>query len=231
MFILQLIIIIFLIFTIYNIIEIQKFNKNGFIIELINLKENNSEKIKDAITLLNPILLIIKNETILYNDLISNNLNYIMNNYSLKKVNDLEQIHIFKDKNICEDLNLKEKINFNLDIFENFYIPLLFNKKHYLSIFKGYNIIPLQFCKHNVNIIYILEGKITLYLFNPKHKNVIINKNLESIKKYAHKYYLEKDNFFIIPPNWYYIQESNDTVLQYYIESDNYFTALYNLIR
>ena len=135
MFILQLIIIIFLIFTIYNIIEIQKFNKNGFIIELI--KENNSEKIKDAITLLNPILLIIKNKLILYDDLISNNLNYIMNNYSLKKVNDLEQIHIFKDKNICEDLNLKEKINFNLDIFEDFYIPLLINKKHYLSIFKG----------------------------------------------------------------------------------------------
>ena len=231
MFILQLIIIIFLIFTIYNIIEIQKFNKNGFIKELINLKGNNSEKIKDAITLLNPILLIIKNESILYDDLISNNLNYIMNSYSLKKVNELEQIQILKDKNICEDLNLKEKINFNLDIFEDFYIPLLFNKKHYLSIFKGYNIIPLQFCKHNVNIIYILEGKITLYLFNPKHKNAIMNEKLESIKKYAHKYYLEKDNLFIIPPNWFYIQESNDTVLQYYIESDNYFTVLYNLIR
>ena len=228
MFFLQLIIILFLIFTIYNIINIQKYNKNGFIVEL---KENDPEKIKDSLLLLNPILLNIKNESIFFIDLINNNLNYIINSYSFKKINELEQIQILKNNNVCEDLNLKEKINFNLDIFEDFYVPLLFNKKHYLSIFKGYNIIPLQFCKHNVNIIYILEGKITLYLFNPKHKNDIINKNLESIKKYAHKYFLEKDNFFIIPPNWYYIQESNDTVLQYYIESDNYLTYLYNLIR
>ena len=228
MFFLQLIIILFLIFTIYNIINIQKYNKNGFIVEL---KENDPEKIKDSLLLLNPILLNIKNESIFFIDLINNNLNYIINSYSFKKINELEQIQILKNNNVCEDLNLKEKINFNLDIFEDFYVPLLFNKKHYLSIFKGYNIIPLQFCKHNVNIIYILEGKITLYLFNPKHKNDITNKNLESIKKYAHKYFLEKDNFFIIPPNWYYIQESNDTVLQYYIESDNYLTYLYNLIR
>ena len=228
MFFLQLIIILLLIFIIYNIINIQKYNKNGFIVEL---KENDPEKIKDSLLLLNPILLNIKNESIFFIDLINNNLNYIINSYSFKKINELEQIQILKNNNVCEDLNLKEKINFNLDIFEDFYVPLLFNKKHYLSIFKGYNIIPLQFCKHNVNIIYILEGKITLYLFNPKHKNDIINKNLESIKKYAHKYFLEKDNFFIIPPNWYYIQESNDTVLQYYIESDNYLTYLYNLIR
>ena len=56
-------------------------------------------------------------------------------------------------------------------------------------------------------------------MFNPKHKQDILGKSLENIKKYAHKYHLKKDNLLIIPTNWYYIQESTDNVLEYNSEN------------
>ena len=58
-----------------------------------------------------------------------------------------------------------------------------------------------------------------------------MNKKLDNIKKYSHKYILKKNNVLIIPPNWYYTQESNDIVLQYHLDADNMFTVFYNLLR
>ena len=72
---------------------------------------------------------------------------------------------------------------------------------------------------------------IIIYLFNPKHKNEIKNSSLIDIKKYAHKYILNKDNLLLIPPNWFYIEEINNDTLQYHIDCDNYFTFLYNMIK
>jgi len=231
MFFFQLIIIIFLIFTIYSIIDIQKYNKHGFITEI---KKYDIDKIIYELSLLNPLLLTIENK-INYDYLLDNHLNNVFEDkeqvYSLKKINNIEQIQIFKNNNILNDFNLIEKINFDTTIFEKIPIPLLCYKKHSLSIFKGYNTIPIQFSKHYINVIYILEGEIIIYLFNPKHKNDIINKKLDNIKKYSHKYILKKNNVLIIPPNWYYTQESNDIVLQYHLDADNMFTVFYNLLR
>ena len=73
MFILQLILILFIIFTIYNIIELKKYNKNGIIIEYINTNYMiDIDKIKKSLSLLNPVLINIKNN-IQFNDFIKVN--------------------------------------------------------------------------------------------------------------------------------------------------------------
>ena len=226
----QIIIILYIVLSIYSIIEIQKYNKNGFINDLSNDKKN----VKYEISLLNPII-INYNNIIDFDYLMKNHANLLIedNNtiISLKKIPDLENIHIFKNCCMLKETNLIEIINFDLSIFEIYPIPILLYKQHTLSIFKGYNITPLQSCKHNVNLIYILEGNLTIYLFNPKHKDVILNKDLNSLKKYSHKYILNKGNVLIIPPNWYYIQESHDFVLHYNIDASNIFSIHYNYLR
>ena len=49
--------------------------------------------------------------------------------------------------------------------------------------------------------------EITIYLFNPKHKDEIVNKDNNMIKKWGHKKYYKKGEILIIPPYWSYIQE------------------------
>ena len=233
MFILQIIILLYIIFVIYNIIDIQKYNRNGLIIDISDkVYIRNIEKIKEEFYSLNPILIHSKNDKLSLDKIIKINKSYFIEDdkqiIKLNKLKNMKNINIFKNFKICDDLNLYNFINFNLDFFEN---HLLFNRKNALSIFKNYHITDLNPCKHNINIIYILEGEVTIYLFNPKHKNEIINKKLNTIKKYAHKYILTKDNLLLIPPNWYYIEEINNNVLQYHIDCDNYFTFIYNMIK
>lgn len=230
MFVIQLILILSLIFTIYNIIEIKKYNKNGIIIEYSNNFIKELDNIKKSIHQLNPVLLTIKNVDIDLQSLITKNLSYNIEDlgYSMKKINESDNIKIFKNKKIYSDL-CKDKINFEDEIINSSQIPLI--KQKSISIIKGYHLSSLEFCKHNYNIIYLLDGDVTMYLFNPKHKQEILGKSLESIKKYSHKYHLKKDNLLIIPTNWYYIQESTESILEYHCDSDNIFCVLYNMIR
>ena len=65
----QIIIILYIIISIYSIIEIQKYNKNGFINDLSNDKKN----VKYELTLLNPII-------INYNNIID--FDYLMKNHT-----------------------------------------------------------------------------------------------------------------------------------------------------
>ena len=230
MFIIQLILILFIIFTIYSILEFKKYNKNGIITEYINTNYMiNIEKIKKSISLLNPVLINIKNN-IKFDDFINNNNNYLIidKGFKIKKIIETDNISIIRNKDIYNDL-LKDKIIIDLKLFFNPYIPII--NKNSISILKGYNLLPMHLCKNNHNLLYIIDGNVTIYLFNPKHKNDIENKRLDDIKKYSHKYYLEKDNLLIIPTNWYYIQESNENVIQYHSDSDNIFCILYNLLR
>ena len=230
MFIVQLVLILSLIFTIYNIIEIKKYNKNGIIIEYSNNFIKEIDNIKKNIQQLNPVLLTVKNADIDLQTLITKNLSYNIEDlgYSMKKINDKNNKTIIKNKKIFSDL-CEGKINFENEIIHTSQIPLI--KKQSISIIKGYYLSPLEFCKHNYNIIYLLDGDVTMYLFNPKHKQEILGKSLESIKKYSHKYHLKKDNLLIIPTNWYYIQESTESILEYHCDSDNIFCVLYNMIR
>ena len=230
--IIQTIIILYIIFAIYSIIEIKKYNKNGLIVDLNNDNDNN---IKVELLSLNPIL-IHKNINVDSEYLLNHYSNIMINNndnfISIKNLFQNDTINIFKNKNLLKDTDLKDKINFDMDIFENLPLPILLYQEHSLSFLKGDQLISKQFCKHNINILIILEGEITIYLINPKHKDDIMNKDLQSIKKYSHKYILKKDNIFIIPPNWYYFQENtNNLTIQYHIDASNIFTFHYNYLR
>ena len=228
--VLQTIIILYIIFSIYSIIEIKKYNKNGLILDL-----NNDINLKDELLSLNPILLhkkfnvdieyLLKNYSSI---LVNNNENFI----SFKKLMNNDNINVFKNKNLLQDTDLKEKINFDINIFENFSIPILLYQEHSLTFLKGDQLVSKQFCKHNLNLIIILESEITIYIINPKHKEDIMNKDINIIKKYSHKYILKKGDTFIIPPNWYYLQENNnDLTIQYHIDASNLFTFHYNCLR
>ena len=233
MFILQIITLIYIIFVFYNIIELQKYNRNGMIIDLTDINYIiNNDKIKEYKRLLNPILISVLNKKISLKNLIEKNKKYLIeddkNIIIMNKIKDMKNVHIFKNYKICDDLLINNEINFDLDFLEDI---LLFNNKYSLSIFKNYQITGINFCRHNINIIYILDGEITIYLFNPKHKYDILNKKLDDIKKYSHKYNLKKSDLLMIPPNWYYIEEINTDTLHYHIDCDNYFTFLYNMFK
>ena len=109
----------------------------------------------------------------------------------------------------------------------HFHFPI----KHSITIIKGKNSIPLKKCIHNHNIIGVLEGSSTIYLFNPKHKDEIINKENDEIKKWGHKKLIQKGNVLLIPPYWSYIQEIEEGIIQYHTDIDTYFTFIPNLLK
>ena len=233
-FIIQILLIIYIILSIYSIIEIKKYNKNGIITEIKSFSNINYE-----LSLLNPILT--KFSCLVNLDYLNKNYSNKLfkdnsKNYSIVKIKDSSECNILKNEDFIEKTDIKDKINFDLSIFEDFPIPLLLYKKYSLSFLKGNTITEKIFCKHNINLIYIISGNITIYLFNPKHKKDISNKDLQPIKKYSHKYVLRENDLLLIPPNWYYIQETsqeitNDLNIQYHIDMSNLFTFHYNYLR
>ena len=62
----------------------------------------------------------------------------------------------------------------------------------------------------NLLLLNQIQGKSKLYLFNPKHKNDIINKNNDEIKKWGIKINLVPGLVIYIPIEWYYIYEINE---------------------
>ena len=80
-------------------------------------------------------------------------------------------------------------------------------------------------------MIGVVHGSMTLYLFNPKHKDEIVNKGNDEIKKWGHKKIMNQGDIIIIPPYWSYIQEINEKVIQYHIDVDTYFTFIPNFFK
>ena len=214
--IIQLIILIYIIFTVYHVINLQKFNINGFIIDTTIIEE-----VKDNILKLNPTLY----HCIPLFNLYDNKLNYIqdINNYKNNTPS-----FVFKNEELFERIAEDSFIlDTNLIPESHFHFPI----KKYLSIIRGTNSIPLKKCIHNHNIIGILEGEATIYLFNPKHKDEILNKENYQIKKWGHKKILQKGDVLFIPPYWSYIQEVDEGIIQYHIDIDTYFTFFPNFLK
>jgi len=230
-FILQLIILIYIIIFIYNIIELKKYNMNS---NLFYIKNNRKNDIYYRIYNLNPFIINQKNN-FSFNDLLKENKNYLINdnqriyhiNNILKKSKNNKEIKIYKNQKMFYDFNLIDKISFKINDLPNY--NFLFPINYSLSIFNGKNIITsLKLSNHNYNIIGNINGDNIIYLFNPKHKNDIQNKNLNQIKKWSNKIIMKKNDILFIPINWYYIQEINYFSFQYNIDIDNYFTFLFN---
>ena len=100
-----------------------------------------------------------------------------------------------------------------------------------MSFYKGLNSIALTKNKHNLCLINQIYGQSKLYLFNPKHKNDIINKPNDSIKKYGQKINLTQGLSLYIPVEWYYFYECENESIIGEILCDNYFTVIYNNCR
>ena len=212
----QLLILIYMILVVQAIVSLQKFNINGFIIET-----NDTYQIKDNHEKLNPTYL----QKISDFDINHINYEYLQDiiNYKSKKPN-----YVFKNQELYERI-VHDNMIFNPSIFDDSHYHFLVQKS--LSIISGKNSIPLKKCIHNHNIIGVLEGEAIFYLFNPKHKDEILNKDNDEIKKWGHKKVVKKNNILLIPPHWSYIQEIEQGVIQYHLDVDTYFTFIPNFFK
>ena len=117
------------------------------------------------------------------------------------------------------------------EIYKPFESTIHCNKNYSLSLFKGSNAISLTQNKHNLLLIHQIQGVSKLYLLNPKHKQDIILKDNNEIKKWGQKINLVSGLVLYIPIEWYYFFETDEDSIIGEIESDNYFTVLYNNLR
>jgi hypothetical protein len=103
----------------------------------------------------------------------------------------------FKDNELFERMKVQSFIiDSNFLNESHFHFPI----KKYATVISGLNNISLKKCIHNHNIISVLEGEAIIYLFNPKHKDEILNKENYQIKKWGHKKRIQKGDTLFIPP-------------------------------
>ena len=219
----KLFILFFIIFLIKNIVDVNKFNTESNIITLDNI-----ELVKGKNNILDPLIINYDlNFNYNLNDIIKNNLE----KYIINKDDTITKLSDFTNNNnisIIDNDKLYELYEIN-DINKNIlkYINNLFsfNCKNSLSILKGNSNSNIIKNKNNINVISLLSGDIDVYLFNPKHNNIILDENF---KKWASKINLTQNNLLYIPPNWKYYIESNKDTIYTNLKCDNYFTFIYN---
>jgi len=210
----QIILIIYMVFLFFNILDLKKYNTNGFIKKCITTEEVN-------VTLrnLNPVLF---HHGSNYNidDVILDYGDYIENMVFEER----DSIDIKEDKPLLKIIDKSQLPSF----FTESRIPTINNES--ISIYKNYQS-NLESCNSNHTVIYIVDGVTTLYIFNPKHKDEIKDKPLKSIKKWAHIKELKKGDYLIIPTNWLYFLETQDKCILYTNKVNNIFTIIPNVIK
>ena len=239
--IIYLIFLTIIILTIKHIYEIHNINTNAI---LEQLQSANSDEINEHLKERKPLLIHnLVNKYEKFNNLSFEKLSqdnpgliiYDNNRYlSLKSFSDEQNMYIYRNQELYKSLNLKE-------LFDSIYIPfqsqLHTYKRYLMSFYKGLNSIQLTKNKHNLCLISQIYGNTKLYLFNPKHKNDIINKSNgeiksnENIKKYGQKINLTQGLVLSIPIEWYYFYEVENESIIGEIICDNYFTVIYNNLR
>lgn len=211
---------------IYFLYSNQKYNYNGYIIKT----ENYSELSKNILKL-NPVIYhqdIVKDDI---NNIINKDENYMIESkiFNIEYYKEKEYIHIYKNKEIIKNKYIEDIINFNFKKLPNNELNII--KNYYLTILKGDHSYSIKTSYHNINMICILDGESTFYLFNPKHNNEIKNKENKSIKKWGHKKQVKKNDILFIPPYWKYIQEVNSNVIQLHVDVDNIFSFIPNFFK
>ena len=208
---LQIVLILYIIFLFFNIMDLKKYNVNGFIKTC-----SDEDEAKQNILNLNPILLNHEND-------------YEINEVIIDKDTYIENL-VFEERDYIEIDNDKSLLR----IIDRGILPSLLTQRHSkitqvnnesISIYKNNQGI-LKNCYSNNTIIYIVDGDTTLYLFNPKHKDEIKDKQVESIKKWAHIKKLQKGDYLIIPTNWLYFLETGDKCILYNNKVNNIFNPL-----
>ena len=231
----NLIILIIITLIIKHIYEIYNINTNAILEELQNA---NSEELLEKINERKPLLIHnIVNKYDKFNNLSFDKLSqynqgliiHDNNRYlSLKSFTEENNMYIYRNKDLYQSLKLKE-------LFDNIYNPfnsqLHVYRRYLLSLYKGLNSIQLTKNNHNLYLISQIYGNSKLYLFNPKHKNDILNKTNNNIKKYGQKINLTQGLLLYVPIEWYYFYEVENEAIIGEIISDNYFTVVYNNLR
>ncbi len=230
-----LIFLTIIILTIKHIYEIHNINTNAV---LEQLQSANSDEIFEHLKERKPLLIHnLVNKYEKYNNLSFEKLSldnpgliiHDNNRYlSLKSFNEEQNMYIYRNSNLYESLHLKELFD---KIYEPFSSQLHTYKRYLLSFYKGLNSIILTKNKHNLYLINQIYGKTKVYLFNPKHKNDILNKSNSEIKKYGQKINLTQGLSLYIPVEWYYFYEVEQESIIGEILCDNYFTVIYNNCR
>ena len=197
-----IIIILFIILNLYFIFNLYLIDEN------CSLKPvTNKLNLKISLHNKNPILINIPNES----------------NYE-HLLNDLKPCYknqtVFKEKNLT--------INYDHNLLNS---KLTCNMIKSLSYYDKKDSVSLLRCKNNFNIISNLIGdEYFVYLFHPKHRDLIQNKNIEDITKYGEKVLIKPFDILYIPFGWCYYQEITKPTVLYHIEFDNYFTYIHNTI-
>jgi hypothetical protein len=233
--ILYLIFLLIAIFSGKHIYEIHNYNHNAV---LEQVQSANKEEINELLKERKPLLIHnLGNKRDEFNDLSFHKLSkdnpghiiHDKNKYlSLKSFVEEKQIYVYKNINLCDSLQLKDLFD---DIYYPFQSQIHCNKNYFMSLLKGLNSVPLKQNKHNLHLIHQIYGQSKLYLFNPKHKNDIMNKHNNDIKKYGQKISLTQGLVLSIPVEWMYFYETDNESIVGETESDNYFTVIYNNIR
>lgn len=233
--IIQIIIVIFILICVKYSLDLQKFNHSA---ELIQLQNPNHIEISENIEKKSPLMihnlaskyLDIKNKSI--NEIVKNNPGYIIidnNKHTLLSSFNEDGSHkCIENSNMIDDLNFKKNLD---DLIENFINKLSCNIKHNVSLLKGNYSISLLQNKHDSLLYTQLSGNTTFFIFNPKHKNELLNKNNNQIKKWGFKVILKPGVILSIPPEWYYIYECEDESIFFSSYFDSYFTYIYNMLK
>jgi len=208
-----IIIIIYISLLIYYNYHLKKFDKDAYLI----VKE---KRINDKYPLIDTL-----NIDFDFKNFLNTNINYFLidnNNYidlsNLK--NDKLNFTVHKNYKLYNDL-FKNLINYDL-----FNIKNLINYES-ICIYKGNTLQKLTKTSSKDNIIYQIYGTSTIYIFNPKNKDNIINKNKNDILKWGESYQLNQFDYINIPCEWFYILISDDISILYINDSNDLFT-IYN---
>lgn len=222
-----------IIYIIYSVRELHKFNLNA---EIIQLQDLNSATIQTRLKERSPIIVhnarFSKPSTI--KDIVKYNPGYIVKDggkqVMLSTIVDEEvsQFSVQRNQALCQDIGFSEPLS---EVGSNFRHSLSCNVRNSLTLSKGPTITRIKESIHDVHLLYQIEGNATLYLINPKHKRDISGKEPYHIKKWAHKINLKPHLLVSIPPNWFYVIESKEPMLQGFHEADTYPTVLYNVFR
>jgi hypothetical protein len=213
--VIQIIICIYFICVAVRIIQLQKCNSQMKVIHV----SSDVELIKQ-LQLSLPTLLYNKDNNKNIDQLKLMNINYNSENISLSKYNDpKESFFIFKDKTLPLNYN---QINTNEFPDKNILLP----PNRSLTAIRGNHKTSIQRNIHNYMFIETIDGYSIVYLIHPKYKEL-----KHDYKEIGYKLILQPNTKLYIPPNWYYVQEIDEKVIQIHTEIDDFFTCVPNFLK
>jgi len=206
-----------------NILDIYKYNDSSKLIKSNELGDYKNKRIYD------PLLINYTMDIPDIQEYINTHPNnyYTNNDNSMVRFSDFNNnpLFIYKNTKLYDDLKLKDICD---KLFDNFINSFSYNRLNSVSIFYKKIESTVMKNKHNYKLIGCIHGEMDIFLYNPKHKKEIKEKNPE---KYAIKTKLKMNQLLYIPTNWYYQFKTDELCVFFDIECDNYFTFIFNEYR